>query len=157
MGTLTACRGDDHLAVDNVERDLVAMAEEASAIAVKASCPGKIGSEAGTSFRCTVSTYGRRYHVRGEVTEETGTTHPWEFDEDDLHIGPATLTCAQLRADASWHGAAQQLIAREAIPTPAEALPQQVRSVRDLFIEECRDSPPGAVPYPQVSARLAGS
>lgn len=157
VGTLAACQSEDHLAVESVERDLVAMAEEASVIEVIASCPENVSSEAGTRFTCTVTTHGRGYAVRADVTEATAEEHPWEFDEDDLHVGPATLTCAQLEQDSAWAGAAEQLLAREAIQTLAEVRPQQVRSVRELFVQECAAAGPSAVPYPQVAARVAGS
>jgi hypothetical protein len=157
LGTLAACQSEDHLVVGSVERDLVAMAEEASAVEVMASCPENVSSDVGTRFRCTITTHGRSYPVRAEVTEATAEQQPWEFDEDDLHVGPATLTCAQLEEDSSWAGAAEQLLGREAVPTPAEARARQIRAVRELFVEECRAAGPTAVPYPQVAARFAGS
>jgi hypothetical protein len=154
MGLLAGCTGDDTIDVANVERDLKAMTEETSSIPVSANCPDDVRNEAGTRFRCTVVAHGRSYAVGGEVTEGSGDAFPWEFDEDDLHVGPATLTCAQLRQDSAWEDAAAQLLAREAHATQAETQPRQLRAVGALFEQECRGAATGHVPYPVVAARV---
>ena len=95
---------------------LETLVEEASSIAVNAACPCKVDAQAGTQFTCTVSAV--RARVRGPRRggrrgRRQGSR--WKFDEDDLHVGPSTLTCAQLREDGAWMSAAEQLVARERV------------------------------------------
>jgi hypothetical protein len=154
-GLLAAC-GDDHVETASVERNLEALVEEASSIAVEAKCPAEVKAEAGTGFSCTVTAAGRDYEVSGEVVDAAEAGQPWTFDEDDLHVGPSTLTCAQLRQDRGWMSAADHLLTREGVATADdEGRAQQVQSVAKLFTDQCRTAAPGLVPYPVVAAQVA--
>lgn len=151
----SACGGERFVAVESVESQLKALVEETSSIPVEASCPENVRQEAGTRFTCSVSAFGRRYPVRGEIIDATTGAHPWEFDEDDLHVGPATHSCAQLQQDGSWERAAEQLVRAEAVPTHPESRPHLVRSLGQDFRKECRTAQPTFVPYPVVASRIA--
>jgi hypothetical protein len=152
---LSACGGEHFVAVDSVERHLKSVVEETSSIPVRASCPDKVRRETGTRFTCSVTAYGRAYPVNGEIIDATTGSHPWEFDEDDLHVGPATQTCKQLEQDGSWVRAAEQLVRAEAVPTHPESRAQLLRSLGQDFKKECQASAPTFVPYPAVASRIA--
>lgn len=154
-GLVAAC-GDDSVEVGKLERSLETLVEEASSISVAADCPSKVKAEPGTGFTCIVAAGGRDYEVRGEVVDAAETGRPWTFDEDDLHVGPATLTCAQLGEDRAWMRAAEQLLSREGVATAGdEARTQQLQSIGKLFTDQCRAAAPGVVPYPVVAAQVA--
>lgn len=154
-GLVAAC-GDDSVEIGKVERALATLVQEASSMEVAASCPSKVDAQTGTRFTCTVTAAGREYEVRGEVADAAAEGRPWEFDEDDLHVGPATLTCAQLREDGAWRSAAEQLVAREGVTIAADdAGEQQLQSIGKLFTDECRAAAAGSLPYPVVASQVA--